>query len=458
MYDKYSLSHFIKSVASSNLETFHSKAIVWLLNTIKDSNHKIFTHISKNSNVPEGAQHIKSIAEFNSHDLISLFQAEDKYHLVFWENKIKADFHFKKIDTSKRKKSLSNETYYEKLSKIEDYQNWLNRGLSQPYYYQVRHHLNCLLDDSTWLNELSENLVYENTLTKDNVDFHWIILSTYTEAELDTFHHGTWNGYYFKTRNEHSLRGDKNFVKNLNFLGYSDWKYFTYQSLFKDLESDLSEIQLAYVSYVSGSEVFAKLYNKDTWTLEELMSVHEKLEGGKNRYAYKWNIAGSANAPSPLLNICFTLEKFMGKYGHSTLPEFQKTLKYTKICDAEGLNTEVDRITCNVQLQGKAIKIQFSHWDYDNVTLAKKDPDRGLDYAKAIFHYISPESKILDTSSLKETLIKWLRPYRIEVSRINLPTTKTGLSFSLKASEKDKINQVINLCEALESLTKTYEI
>lgn len=118
------------------------------------------------------------------------------------------------------------------------------------------------------------------------------------------------------------------------------------------------------------------------------------------------------------------------------------------------MNTQVDRITCNVQLQGKAIKIQFSHWDYDNVTLAKK----GLDYAKAIFHYISPESKIIDTSSLKDTLIKWLKPYRIEVSRINLPTTKSGLSFSLKATEKDKINQVINLCEALESLTKSYEI
>ena len=448
-----SLSNFIASVASSNLETFHSKAIVWLLNSINDSNHKIFTRIIKNSNIPEGAQHINSIAEFKSHDIISLFKAGDKYHLVFWENKIKADFHFKKIDTSKWKGVLK-----EKLSKIDEYQNWLNRGLSQPYYYQVRHHLNCLLDDSTWLNEFSKILGNENTLTKDNVDFHWFILSTYTEAELDTFHHGTWNGYYFNTRNEHSLRGDKNFVKNLNFFGYSDWKYFTYQSLFKDLESDLSEIQFAYVSYVSGSEVFAKLYSNDTWTLKELMSVHEKLEGGKNRYAYKWNIAGSANAPNPLLNICFSLDKFIDNQAHSAIPEFQKTLKYTKISGSKVQNTEVDRITCNVQLQGKAIKIQFSHWDYDNVTLAKKNRDGGLDYAKAIFQYISPESKILDTSSLKETLIKWLKPYRIEVSRINLPTTKTGLSFSLKATEKDKINQVINLCEALESLTKTYEI
>lgn len=453
MYNKDSLSDFIQSVASSNLETFHSKAIVWLLNTIEDSNHKIFTRIIKNSNIPEDAQHIKSIAEFKSHDIISLFKAGDKYHLVFWENKIKADFHFKRVDISKPKKTKDKD-YSEKLKRIEDYQNAINRGFSQPYYYQVRHHLKCLLDDSTWLNEFSKILGNENTLTKDNVDFHWFILSTYTEAELDTFHHGTWNGYYFNTRNEHSLRGDKNFVKNLNFFGYSDWKYFTYQSLFKDLESDLSEIQFAYVSYVSGSEVFAKLHSNDTWTLKELISVHDKLEGGKNRCAYKWNIAGSANAPFPLLNICFTLEKFMGKYGHSTLPEFQKTLEYTKISDGEVLNTEIDRITCNVQLQGKAIKIQFSHWDYDNVTLAKK----GLDYAKAIFHYISPESKIIDTSSLKDTLIKWLKPYRIEVSRINLPTTKSGLSFSLKATEKDKINQVINLCEALESLTKSYEI
>ena len=110
-----SLSNFIASVASSNLETFHSKAIVWLLNSINDSNHKIFTRIIKNSNIPEGAQHINSIAEFKSHDIISLFKAGDKYHLVFWENKIKADFHFKKIDTSKWKGVLK-----EKLSKIDE--------------------------------------------------------------------------------------------------------------------------------------------------------------------------------------------------------------------------------------------------------------------------------------------------------------------------------------------------
>ena len=105
MYDTDSLSDFIQSVASSNLETFHSKAIVWLLNTIEDSNHKIFTRIIKNSIIPEGAQHIKSIAEFKSHDIISLFKARDKYHLVFGRIKSRPTF-------------TSRESIYQNLKKL----------------------------------------------------------------------------------------------------------------------------------------------------------------------------------------------------------------------------------------------------------------------------------------------------------------------------------------------------
>lgn len=454
MHDKSSLSHFIENVASSNLETFHSKAIVWLLNTIEDSNHKIFNDIRKNCNVPVGAQHIKSIAEFNSHDLISLFQAEDKYHLVFWENKIKADFHFKRIDSSKLKK-IKDEEYSEKLKRIENYQNAINRGFSQPYYYQLRHHLNLALKGNTWLEKFFKSLGIKKKIREDRVDYHWLIISPHSKDDLEKYHFGTWHGYTINKAHKHLLVGDKNFVMNLNFSGYSEWKFITYQSLFMDLKSDLTEIQGAYVAYARGSKVFKNSYSEGLWTLEDLKLIHKELEKSKTSCTYKWNITGSANAPNPLLNICFSLSKFIGKQPNSTLPEFQKILKYTKIAGSKIQNTEVDRITCNIQLQGKAIKIQFSHWDYDNVTLARKHAERGLEYAKAIFQFITPESNIIDASCLKKALIKWLDPYRIDISRINFPTTKTGLSFSLEEKKKYKIDQVLELCEALEHLTKS---
>lgn len=450
------LSNFIENVSSSNLETFHSKAIVWLLNTIKDSNHKIFTRIIKNSNIPEGAQHIKSIAEFKSHDIISLFKAGDKYHLVFWENKIKADFHFKRVDISKPKKT-EDKDYSEKLKRSEEYQNAINRGFSQPYYYQVRHHLNLALKGSTWLEQFSKNLGIDKKIREEQIDYHWIIISPHNEDELEKFHYGTWYGYKLNKECEYLSKGDKGFIEDLNFNKYTCWKFITYQKLFENAYQNLEQTQQAYVQYIKSEKYFRVTSNNNSWSVDSLLNLHDKLRKNHD-YIYKWNITGSAKAPNPLLNICFSLDKFIGNQAHSTLPEFQKILNYNKIAGFKSQKTEADRITCNVQLQGKAIKVQYSHWDYDNVKLSGKDANRGLDYAKAMFSFLAPGMIINDRLSLEGAFTNWIELDKllpIDAIKINLPKTKTGLSFSIACNEENKFIIVEWLCQTIESLTKS---
>lgn len=448
-----SLFNFIENVASSNLETFHSKAITWLLNTNEDTNHNIFRTISENTNVPVGSRHLKSIAEFKSHDIISLFEAESKYHLVFWENKIKADFHLKMLNIPALSKNENGDR--ENLLKVEEYQRALNRGLSQPYYYQVRHYLNVHSKGcDTWLNQFSNNLLDSITLTKANTNFHWVILSPHKKNDLDKFHNGTWNGYDFNTQHEHLSKGDKAFVKNLDWEGYSSWKFLTYKELFENTFDDLEAVQSAYLEYIKSQNYFKQTPKSEGWSLEALQRLHKELQLKNPNYIYKWNVVGSAKTPNPLLNICFSLHKFLGNSAHSELPEFKNIIKYKKIGNLNVENTEVDRITVNVQLQGRAIKIQFSHWDYDNVTLTGTKSNKGFNYALALFSYLSPGTTISDKSSLIEAFTKWIDFDEIEsIDKVNLPTTKTGLSFSLSYNIESKSERVQELCQALKSLT-----
>lgn len=96
-YSEQDLVTFIESVSSSNLETFHSKAISWMLNDSKDNSEllgRLYTKATAKSF--SEIRHIATKAEIMSHDVVTLLCVDSKYELIILENKIKAGFHQKK--------------------------------------------------------------------------------------------------------------------------------------------------------------------------------------------------------------------------------------------------------------------------------------------------------------------------------------------------------------------------
>lgn len=106
-------STFIEFIAKSNLETFHSKAITWLLNKYPDFQKGFLNSILDKDEAQE-AIYVKSIAEITQIDILVIYKLKNQYRFVQVENKIKASESLKKHDkyTKETDQQLLSQTEY----------------------------------------------------------------------------------------------------------------------------------------------------------------------------------------------------------------------------------------------------------------------------------------------------------------------------------------------------------
>lgn len=462
---------FIESVSSSNLETFHSKSIAWLLNSMESQNSwfkKFYKEFSDKKN--DSIYHLGTISEFKNHDLITFLRVDGFYELVFWENKIKADFHQVKLSKTFKKNIDQNKI---DKRKIDSYLSHWNRGISQPYYYLLRYYAKDDIKQEKWKKDIIEKIgelgIKEFNSTVINftdIKLNWLILSPYHQIELETFHKEYWFGIKsFVNKSEDIICGDKSLLESaLEEHNDVDWDFTTFEQLFSSLDlEDFKIVQKTYLNYLKKENWFRVFEqpdlsdNKNTsrnkeWTVSMLLDVHESITSKSNlSLEFKWKIKGTANAPHPLLNICFVRNNI----NPLNSKEFKSILKYNAKNDA----ILVDRITCNIQLQGKNVKLQMSHWDYDNVILSSKNR-ANKDYSRIVTERITKE-KIID-DNLEKVVNHWLVSTDFEVKgKPNFPTTKTGLSFTLQEKSKDisnknqqipTTNKILQLCLDINEL------
>lgn len=459
---------FIESVSSSNLETFHSKSIAWLLNSMESQNSwfkKFYKEFSDKKN--DSIYHLGTISEFKNHDLITFLRVDGFYELVFWENKIKADFH--QVKLSKTFKKNIDQKKIDKR-KIDSYLSHWNRGISQPYYYLLRYYSKDDIKQEKWKKDIIEKIrelgIKEFNSTDINytdIKLNWLILSPYHQIELETFHKEKWIGVKSFAKSKDTICGDK-YLLDSTLIGQeaTDWNFTTFEQLFFSLKfKDSKIVQNSYINYLKKENWFQTVNNLNVinnkvndfqeWTVNFLLKVYKSIVENKDlSLEFKWKIKGSANTPHPLLNICFV----RNNRTHLNSEEFKSILKYNSKNDA----ILVDRITCNIQLQGKNVKLQMSHWDYDNVILSSKN--RAKDYSRIVTERITRE-KIID-DNLEKVVDHWLVSTDFEVKgKPNFPTTKTGLSFTLHEKSKGirnknqqipTTNKILQLCLDINEL------
>lgn len=434
--------NFIESVSSSNLETFHSKSIAWLLNSLNPRHSwfkGFYNEFSENKN--DSIIHMGTVAEFKNHDLVTLLKANGCYEIVFWENKIKADFHqvklskrfFKNIDRKKVD-----------FCKLINYLSQWNRGISQPYYYLLRYYSKDINKQKEWKKDIIEKIRESGTkvFNTTNIDFNeiklnWLILSPYHQDELEKFHKQSWIGIEpLVNKFDDKICGDRKlFQSTMSVQNKTDWKFTTFKRLFSTLISDhLNDIQKCYINYLKKENWFrgftklgqgkenSRGRNRE-WTILMLLDVYKAITKESNLpIEFKWKIKGSAKTPQPLLNICFV----RNNRTQLTSEDFVGILKYNTKKD----NNCVDTITCNIQLQGQSVKLQMSHWDYDNVILSSKKAAKD-EYSRKVTERFT--NKKIYNGNLQNAVNQWLKSTDFGVKgEPNLPRSKTGLSFTLR--------------------------
>ena len=487
------LSSFIESISSSNLETLHSKAIAWLFNLpnspidLKGFFLSTIFNLSKDSEF----EHVVTIAEVASHDLLSLLLINNEFVLVIWENKIKADFHQKKISQLplKKKTKKSEEELDEIFDKIceilNKYENdWL-RGISQPYWYQIRWLLWRLKDG----NEIKEKIIYpvvdelekfdkqkfdrlekiinsksvtdERKLDKagmvqyiiGNMRVDWVILSPNKEEHIKIFHNSQWTGLKsFDSGNKTTLiKGDSKLLEDIKTISpytqISEWNYTTYKSLYKHLNFKVdNSVAKAYLDYVRYNDYF-EIYNESSnpkkreWDLNHLIEIHRKLS--KENLDFEWLATGSERNGNPLLNIIIGSIKL----------NKEKTDELEKILDIPPAvhKSQINEIGVKLQIQG-AVKLQLAHRAYHQVTMKNLEG-----YKSFVFNLVS--QNWINDFSQKEDRLKFIKNNLVAdvnteyTFRENSSSSKTGLSYTIKNSKQGFVNEK-NVREIIKAISE----
>jgi len=470
-----SLRSLIDSVASSNLETFHSKAIAWTLNSLEsvDENAAFFCWLFEKATGRscEKCEHLGTVAEVSNCDMVTTLKVTDIHghvqnHLIVWENKIKADFSQKTIgqlpfrpDKLKRK--------------IDAYgDRWL-RGISQPYWYQIRWLLWKRETDNNWVDFLAavcpqQNDKEDQQLIEEQKKYpvHWLILSPFDQGQLEIFYESQWQGNRWEYGNSTEPNGDIALVNSLIDAEdrWNNWRFCTYRELSTSLQTALSTSLKGkplneYVDYMgqnlSNSQQLYSANRESDWTPSRLLEVHEQLKDDK-RIAFFWSVGGSSNSSSPLLNIsmrlggefegvCASNDKFEGIF-----------LDKEKGSLGDVAKSKVDFIQCSIQIQG-TVKLQFAHRAYDHVRIRSASA-----YIKAVHSALGKNDTDGESNSRGDRVdflnnrLQAAGISQFEISKENRPKTKTGLSYSVRikapheggeSSEIKRPDEIVNLVD-----------
>jgi len=207
-----------------------------------------------------------------------------------------------------------------------------------------------------------------------------------------------------------------------------EWRFCTYDDVFKlNDSSGLNKIQKTYLEYLKNNEWFRPIRVKDgKFGVSELLKIKEAVREHLPNAIFRWSISGSANSGGPLLNICFPQAKTLTDSDLSRLG-----LKYPLPNEKKKQSPFINRLTVNIQFQGNAIKLQLSHWDYDNVKLDAKSGNYAVEAIKECFGITCSNEQ----GSPKREVNAWLKESGFEIGRENRNSTKSGYSFSLKPVE-----------------------
>lgn len=459
---------FIEAVASSDLETFHSKAIAWSLNQIGPGVD--FASIL-GEDVHESWTHIVTAAEVRSHDLLTLFKrqtesGEDVLGLILWENKVKADFHQKPISKLPKSKDV------EITAVLENYERSWKRGVSQPIWYQLRWVLWSVSQRNQLLRDAFPGI---EGLEASNLEVHWRILSPFQEDLLKEFHQTEWIGFKgVGQQTDGNIAGDLCLLEEVTSRSGQScqpWGFLTFRNLieaehglanaeFVQGNADASSVlREEYFRYLKKSEYFEPQVLSGTgWSVSKLLRLSEELRKHGVLVQRHWRVGGSSNNGAPLLNLSFhpggMLDHVSDKANELNLQE-----------ELEGLTTGsfIDFIDCCIQLQGDAVKLQFAHKDYNSVKMRSGGREAYRDKVMGAFfrEKARPCNSEFWSGKVTEMFLEGSNPI-FEVSRENLPSTKTGLSYSLCKRDEgvgtvaiSKIDEMLSLCQMLQAHIET---
>lgn len=508
------LSLFIAAISSSNLETLHSKAIAWLLNlpnTPVDSKCFFFKTII-NREKDSDFEHVFTIAEVANHDLITLLIIENKFRLIIWENKIKADFHQKKISQLplKKKPKKSNDKLVPIYKILETYENTWLRGISQPFWYQIRWLLWRLIDE----NEIKEKIICPiiNELEKfnrpkfdrlekminsksgqngrkmkkeemvnyidENTEVDWVVLSPHKEEHIKIFHNSQWNGNKSIDSNIESgqIKGDSELLKKIidisENISIPEWKYTTYDELLKkDLhqKSD-NAVAKAYLQYLSGNKDFknVSLNGFGVSTKGQIKIVNDNEDEsdtvndteGEYNLQYLLEIWYRLNEKNSHLDFEW-LTSGSERNGNPLLNIIIGSIKLSKentnelnkilVIPEKVKESKMNEIGVTLQIQGK-VKLQFAHRAYHQVKM-----NNIQDYKCYVFNLLSQNWN--NSFKSKEDRLKFIRNNLVSgvnteyIFKENSPSSKTGLSYTIENPKQGFMNER-NVNEIIEAISR----
>jgi len=433
--------NFFEAVASHNLERFHSECIAWVLNTIKNKKHKIFDRFKDDEG--DDFKFVKAVAEVQQHDIVLLYQNQTshKYKYVFVENKTKSTLSRKYLKNTKDDIPL-------KFSKVEGYdekfaKNLIVNGMLQSSYYQLRWLtdkysstyraglLDSFEDNDNWnAKENGKNKEERSKIVFNNfVSPEWVIIS---QMDEDTFK-GIYNEEYNLNNNFQKLG-----VKLKGEGNIKDWKYLTYENLFKDLDLGVNEdnILKEYVAHAKG-------------LVDCKLDLGVAISNGMPQHKDSFIIGkGTSNNPYPITQ--FVLDSFkdenkLFKFSDGKKTQLQENIKILeKVFDIEvfKLNDVEDwlkEIWFGIQLEDNNLKFYFRHSLYYYVESLKEDKLKYIDLCNSKLNLNSDffNNKNEVKSLKKEMLQEMNHKLSFEFEKVNFPTTKSFYSFSKRLEGDD---------------------
>lgn len=462
---------FIEAVGSSNLETFHSKGIAWTFNNLPDSDSFFARLMGRTCEIDAGSVvHLGTQAEVENLDLVTAIDVSAgntdaaSHHLIIWENKIKASFSQKKG----KQLPLANKSSSQITQQVKGYEKRYLRGISQPYWYQIRWLL--------WMQEEGHNTwrdflgrVAPATWADENVEVHWMVLSLFDQKSLETFYAPFWKGASWHKGNEPT--GDQILTATLDHNNQlKDWKFLTYSELVGDLRwacrhSEESPLT-GYVDFLEDQfgDTGSPLTSLDTtsdanapkWILPKLLALFNRLKLF-NAFDFFWEPSGSSNSGFPLLNISL---RPGGKFENAGREDNQIWASALTSTSSVLKKSDVDFIRCSIQIQ-RTVKLQFAHHSYDIVRLKNRDS-----YINAVFDCLGCPCKGSSTFEDRKQFIESVinnhgRPSpsnKFIAFRENKPFRKTGLSYTIRLADAEtgiveltEIEHVVQLCFQLHA-------
>jgi hypothetical protein len=490
------LHSFIRDVAQSNLETFHSKAICHVLNLLETEeliavltkcefhtleNQSTFKEWLKKGDIQE---HF-SVAEVSDHDIITCLRKKNDTEFIFliWENKIKASFNL--YDTNK---------IWDKTVEEESKKAWKEiPTVTQPTYYQLRwlieqqtkipiskskfivkiineihnRQLNISQERSGSEYKKSIFLLGKNDKVKlDNIKISTacIILSPYDTGIFRTVYQKYWQ----LTSNEnselkiiHKINAENKdpLIDNLSHLQFINIKDISNQIL-KTLNVDKSGfIACIYLNYVQKIDTEEKVAKK-ICQFNKYNEIIKKLKEFCN-LKYEWDMSGSSHSGDILLNIIFPTPKItfdkVDDYYSENLKNFENIFSTDR-------SLKNKSVRWAIQLQGDTCKLQFAINDYEKTKL-RKEKINGVPpnefYTRVIMdpilQYAQINSDDLKIPKRESAVLKIfeLEKDSLEMAKENKPKSKSGLSYTI--GKNPSIESVISHSRALSQFIAKFE-